>query len=431
MMSRVRSTGIFLAILSLAMLGRPAHADEQFLLKDGQRVVFLGDSNTFAGLYIAYLDGYLRTRFPDKRFELINLGLPSETASGLSEPDHPYPRPDVHTRVEQALAKTRPNVVVICYGMNDGIYYPPSAERLAKYRDGLQKLVKRVERSGASVVLMTPAPFDPLPVRKRLLPASAAKFSWMRPYEKYDDALTQFSDWLLTWRGKKYPVADAHGAILRYLAVERKARPNLVLSGDGIHPNATGHALIAFELLQALHAPAEVDTAEIDARRGKVVRGDVSRLETADGAVLGFDWKTRLPMPYDPQWDKGLIEREDVARRFNRHRLVVTGLPAERYEIVEGDKVVGEATREQLAGGVDLTRLPRLSTNQHAAEAGKRIRQRERLVGLAWLTDVGHKRPDTPKGEPLAQALEKARQLDRTIDELVRPRVIHLELRKK
>src|SRR5689334_11715669 len=80
-------------------------ADEPFLLKDGQRVVFLGDSNTFAGLYIAYLDGYLRTRFPDKRFELINLGLPSETASGLSEPDHPYPRPDVHTRVEQALAR--------------------------------------------------------------------------------------------------------------------------------------------------------------------------------------------------------------------------------------------------------------------------------------------------------------------------------------
>ena len=30
------------------------------------------------------------TRFPDKKFELVNLGPPSETATGLSEPDHPF-----------------------------------------------------------------------------------------------------------------------------------------------------------------------------------------------------------------------------------------------------------------------------------------------------------------------------------------------------
>ena len=34
-------------------------AADTFFLKDGQRVVFLGDSNTFGGHYIAYLDAYL------------------------------------------------------------------------------------------------------------------------------------------------------------------------------------------------------------------------------------------------------------------------------------------------------------------------------------------------------------------------------------
>src|SRR5450631_4738517 len=118
----------------LLFLPTLAFADEPFLLKDGDRVVFLGDSNTYAGKFITYLDAYLCTRFPDKRFELINLGLPSETVSGLSEPAHPYPRPNIHARVERALALANPDVVVICYGMNDGIYYPFSDERFKKYQ---------------------------------------------------------------------------------------------------------------------------------------------------------------------------------------------------------------------------------------------------------------------------------------------------------
>src|SRR5205807_3938434 len=131
-------------------------AQEKFLLEDGQRVVFLGDSNTFAGTYIAYLDAYLFTRFPGKKFELINLGLPSETVSGLSEPDHPYPRPDVHERLDRVLAKTKPDVVVVCYGMNDGIYYPDSDERFAKYQEGMRKLIDRCQKAGTKVVLITP-----------------------------------------------------------------------------------------------------------------------------------------------------------------------------------------------------------------------------------------------------------------------------------
>lgn len=123
-------------------------ADPPFFLRDGQRVVFLGDSNTFAGHYISMIDGYLFTRFPDKKFELINLGLPSETVSGLSEPDHPYPRPGVHDRLERVLAKSKPDVVVACYGMNDGIYYPFSEERLKKYQQGIEMLINKVTRSG-------------------------------------------------------------------------------------------------------------------------------------------------------------------------------------------------------------------------------------------------------------------------------------------
>src|SRR5690349_8417029 len=159
-----------LALAALAAAPALAPAEEKFFLRDGQRVLFLGDSNTYAGHYVSYLDAYLRTRFPGQKFELINLGLPSETVSGLSEPDHPYPRPDVHERLDRALARTKPDVVVACYGMNDGIYYPFSEERFRKYQDGMRRLIDRVKASGAAVVLMTTPPFDPQPVRDKLLP---------------------------------------------------------------------------------------------------------------------------------------------------------------------------------------------------------------------------------------------------------------------
>src|ERR1700730_16952615 len=83
-------------------LGPACSEAAEVWLRDGERVVFLGDSLTNSGKYIDYTDPYLVTRFPERTFELINLGLSSETISGLSEPDHPFPRPNVHEPLERA-----------------------------------------------------------------------------------------------------------------------------------------------------------------------------------------------------------------------------------------------------------------------------------------------------------------------------------------
>ena len=66
-------------------------------------------------------------------------GLPSETVSGLSEPGHAggaFPRPDLHERLERVLEQTRPDLIVACYGMNDGIYHPFTEARFEKYQAG-------------------------------------------------------------------------------------------------------------------------------------------------------------------------------------------------------------------------------------------------------------------------------------------------------
>ena len=73
-------------------------ADDQPLV-GVHRIVFLGDSITYSGQYVEYIEAYLRTSQPKHRYEFLDLGLPSETVSGLSEPGHAgeaFPRPDLH-----------------------------------------------------------------------------------------------------------------------------------------------------------------------------------------------------------------------------------------------------------------------------------------------------------------------------------------------
>src|SRR5262245_52883406 len=118
----VRSFAAFFASLSLAV--QSAEPDNWLPgLQKAHRVVFLGDSITYAGQYIEYIDAYWVTRFPDRRAEFLNLGLPSETVSGLSEEGHAggqFPRPELRERLARVLKETKPEIVIACYGMNDG-----------------------------------------------------------------------------------------------------------------------------------------------------------------------------------------------------------------------------------------------------------------------------------------------------------------------
>src|SRR5947209_219100 len=130
----------------------PAIAADPPPLTGVRRVVFLGDSITYSGQYVEFLEAYLRVRDPAPHREFLDLGLPSETVSGLSEPGHAegqFPRPDLHERLDRVLAKTRPDLVVACYGMNDGIYHPFGEERFQRFQEGIRFLRGRAVASGA------------------------------------------------------------------------------------------------------------------------------------------------------------------------------------------------------------------------------------------------------------------------------------------
>ena len=220
-----------------------------------KRVLWLGDSITQAGDYVTFVEYFLEKQYPADRFDVISIGLSSETASCLSEKTHPFPRPCVQERLQRALALVKPDVVVACYGMNDGIYHPQSAERMQAFERGIEKLVAAVHAAGAQMILLTPPPFDRLPV-KHLAAKDAADFGFMAPYEGYDDVLADFAQWEMRLPEGDATVIDLHTPLDAYLAKQREIEPGFSFAKkDGIHPDAAGHLLMAQLVLRRLSVP--------------------------------------------------------------------------------------------------------------------------------------------------------------------------------
>jgi lysophospholipase L1-like esterase len=202
----------------------------------GRRVVFLGDSITQAGGYVGFADYYLEKLHPTKDFDILGLGLASETLSGLSEAGHAggrFPRPCLFERLGRALARAKPDVVFACYGMNDGIYQPLDKDRFAAFRKGVTKLIEQCEAAGVKqIYLITPPIYDYTP--------KAGEFD-------YDAVLTEYAKWERTLKAPGVTVIDLHTAM-------RKARAarTAPFSKDRIHPGDAGHLLMARTILAAL-----------------------------------------------------------------------------------------------------------------------------------------------------------------------------------
>lgn len=206
-------------------------------LPAAKTILFLGDSITHSGQYIALAETVLLAE-TDRRYQILNLGLSSETVSGLSEDGHAggkFPRPNLHERLERVLAKTRPDLVLACYGMNCGIYQPADERIFERFKDGIKSLREKTTAVGADIIHLTPPTFDP---QQR---HGEAPF--------YNDVLAAYGRWLLAQRTNGWQVIDIHGPMDARLAEMRRRDPAAFLAKDGIHPGPEGHWLMARQIL--------------------------------------------------------------------------------------------------------------------------------------------------------------------------------------
>ncbi len=278
------------------------------------RVMFLGNSITYAGGYVEDFEAYYLSRHPKDSVEFVDLGLPSETVSGLSEEGHAggrFPRPDLHERLHRILEKIRPDLVFACYGMNDGIYQPFDEDRFRRYRAGMQWLHDTlVAATGARVVFLTPPVYDEVRGGSR----------------GYAAVLDRYASWLLGQRrAAQWEVADIHFPMKRYLDAHRRVDAEFGIDGfalttDGVHPGEVGHWLMARQLLLYV---GEKDVARypgISAAMAGVPNGDTilrlvkERQMFMKDAWLGWTGHKRPEMPVGLAIDEARLKEREIER---------------------------------------------------------------------------------------------------------------------
>lgn len=227
-----------LQLSSITVLAEETVEQRRELLKSSPRIVFLGDSITAGGGYVAAFDAWVTAQRFEHPPTIINLGLPSETISGLSEDGHAggaFPRPDLAERLDRVLKLTKPNLVFACYGINCGIYQPLDEERFARYQSGAKTLKAAVEKQGGQIIFITPPYYDALKQPKQAF---------------YNGVLDRYSAWLVEQgQHDKWQVIDLHTAMTKEVEKRRQADPNFTFAPDGVHPNDAGQWFMAQQLI--------------------------------------------------------------------------------------------------------------------------------------------------------------------------------------
>ena len=107
-----------------------ATAEAQSILPKDGRLAIVGDSSTEQKLYSKFIETYLLTAGGRPDVHVFKFGWGGETAGGFD------------SRLKNDLSAFNPNVVTLCYGMNDGTYRPYEESIGPSMRSVLKKLTE-------------------------------------------------------------------------------------------------------------------------------------------------------------------------------------------------------------------------------------------------------------------------------------------------
>ncbi len=195
------------------------------MFKEGQRIVFIGDSITDCGRkddpegigsgYVRIVNDYLSLLLPDVTLQVVNRGVSGETIL------------DLKARWQEDVVALKPDWLSVSIGINDE-WKQVGPER---YRDTYRKLLREtIGQCGSSLVLMETTIISENP--------DDGSNERLQPYNRI-----------------VREVAEEFGAILvrqnelfqRYLRAQR----GKTLTYDQVHMNSAGNLLIALNWLRA------------------------------------------------------------------------------------------------------------------------------------------------------------------------------------
>lgn len=348
-------TSIALFTLCAFTVARSLHAQEAFPFKEGDRVMFLGDSITEQYQYSSEIERYLATRFPAWKLSFMNAGIGGDTATGGAN------------RFQKHVLDEKPTIVTINFGMNDGGYGGFDPNRHKPYVENTTKMLDMAKAAGVRAVLISPNAVDWRKNEGRKVYLETQK----QFYAPLKEIAAKFS----------VPFVDQYATtrtILEKLEADKAATVDPF--PDSVHTDSDGGLLMAYAILTGINAPALVSEVEIPATGDAAAKKcSVTNLKRADGAIAFDRMDEALPFPTVADWD-GLMPYVNRLTNLNWYGLKVAGLPAGKYAILVDGVEIASHTSDELATGVNLGNVRKGPIYDHAKKVGDAINAKNAIV---------------------------------------------------
>ena len=328
------------------------------LFKDGDRVCFIGNSITHSGSYHSLVYLFYLTRFPERKIDVFNCGISGDNVERTLK------------RFDKDIALHKPTIATIKLGTNDinrSLYVnsTPAMDTVKLktdiiYKSNIKELVRKLDSIHTKIIFLTPAYYEEKP-----MPDLSTALGLNKSFEKYGLFLDSLS--------VKYKsgIVDFH-QIMDSISIARQLiDSNFTLNRmDRIHPENSGHFVMAYGFLKALNVSPYISKTVIDIKYKKVVQSSnckVSGLKIRKNEITFRNFEKSLPFPV------GVYPKDTTllpfTQLFNRELLQITGLsPNKKYMLTIDTIQIAEFTGKQLQIGINLALLP---TTPQAIQAEK------------------------------------------------------------
>ena len=227
----------------LLLLAASPWYSQAFEIRDGDRVVLLGNTFIERAQSYGHLEACLTASLPDKNLTFRNLGWSGDTVFGHARSYFGPPK-EGFERLTKHLAEVKPTVIISCYG---AVAAFEGRAGLQPFLEGYGKLLDMMEKTGARIVIMSPPPLENHPAP---LPNQDAQNGWLAFYRGHLQNLA---------RERGHAFADV------FQALGEGKREGPLLTENGVHFTDQGYAAIAPLVVSALGiepvAPGKIDSA--------------------------------------------------------------------------------------------------------------------------------------------------------------------------
>ena len=341
----------------LARVSTSRERQTDFALKDGDRVVFFGDSITEQRLYTTYVEQYVLIHYPERHITFINSGWGGDQVT--SNDCGPCAGVGALARIKRDVIDLRPTVVTLLFGMNDGHYQDFDPALLNVYENGLTAIIRRLkDNTGARIYVMTPTVYD-----------GTQHTPWSKT-TRYNDVLDRYSEAAKQIaRREGLPVIDLHTLTTDALREAKTIDASYTFLPDGVHPEPDGQLVMAAAILRAWGAPAEGET---------IVR------QAGTNGTIGTDINVTAPLPWpEPVPSEKMRKVRPEIMEMGEVKLKLTGLSPGNYIVRVDGSDGSEYTSEQLGAGIPISSLS-APANEASRALAALIRQRADLYFTRW-----------------------------------------------